>query len=79
MKLAIFAVLLSLSATTFGADTSFSKNFDELYRDYVEVLSDQSARERRIMNGIPAAPHQFPYQVIILIVGKFQTIDGNTH
>lgn len=71
MKLAIFIVFLSLSSTTFEADTSFFENFDELYRDYVEVLPKQATRERRIMNGIPAAPHQFPYQVIILIVGKF--------
>lgn len=63
MRFNNFIVLACLSLSGFEAYASFN----ELS---MQVFPKKAPRERRIMNGIPAAPHQFPYQVITLIVGN---------
>lgn len=63
MKLFILAVLVALASANDQVDWSHVRPIEQLLNDFVEENKEPAPRERRIVNGTPAAPHQFPYQV----------------
>ena len=64
MKLFILAVLVALASANDQVDWSQVRPIHQLLNDYVNENKEAPApRDRRIVNGQPAAPHQFPYQV----------------
>ncbi|XP_070503354.1 transmembrane protease serine 9-like [Chironomus tepperi] len=66
MRLAILAVLICFSSSVSKNNASFLDISDGAYQDLIQVFPKEASRERKILNGIPATPHQFPYQVAIL-------------
>lgn len=62
MKLIILAVLVALVAANDQVDWSQVRPIEQLLNDFVEE-NNAPPRERRIVNGDKAEPHQFPYQV----------------
>jgi secreted trypsin-like serine protease len=67
MKLFILAVLVALASANDQVDWSQVRPINELLNDYVNENKAPAPRDRRIVNGQPAEPHQFPYQVALLI------------
>ncbi|KAL7020722.1 hypothetical protein ACKWTF_011623 [Chironomus riparius] len=67
MKLFILAVLVALASANDEVDWSQVRPMHQLLNDYVSENKAPVPRDRRIVNGQPAAPHQFPYQVALLM------------
>jgi secreted trypsin-like serine protease len=68
MKLFILAVLIALASANDQVDWSQVRPIEQILNEFVNENKEAPApRERRIVNGSPAEPHQFPYQVALLI------------
>lgn len=63
MKLLILAFFVTFALANEEVDWSRIRPIEDLYKDFMSNKPALGERDRRIVNGETAAPHQFPYQV----------------